>query len=141
MIGGTVFKRRLSAFDPPWWSIISPAFTHGRFTQIDPIKEIAEFAEFAFAGNNPILYSDPIGLCYFYLDCLGNRIDSTSPFPRSIKVKSRAISIPTFIPLAHRGEIGHNAAKSVGAFQMAINSAGCNYDAQSVLAFAMTGDC
>jgi len=27
VIGGTVFKRRLSALDPPWWSIISPTFT------------------------------------------------------------------------------------------------------------------
>jgi RimJ/RimL family protein N-acetyltransferase len=25
--GGTVFKRHTSAFDPPWWYIISPPFT------------------------------------------------------------------------------------------------------------------
>jgi len=26
-IGGTVFKRRISALEPPWWYIISPPFT------------------------------------------------------------------------------------------------------------------
>lgn len=36
----------------------------GRFNEIDPLSEITtDWSVYAFCGNNPVLYSDPLGLC------------------------------------------------------------------------------
>jgi len=70
VIGGTVFKRRLSALDPPWWSIISPTFTveaalktlgrqHGDqlFRANSPARQLSEgyFPEIADTGDLKIV--------------------------------------------------------------------------------------
>ena len=44
--GGTIFKRRISALEPPWWYIISPPFTEEGWFRYAVLREYDKWPQF-----------------------------------------------------------------------------------------------